>query len=72
MNNFSNGIVTRAKAIAEMVAAVAEISCATVKSATNAIKWATLRGNAKKTLTDAIDATVSISNFYAKKQKSNI
>lgn len=57
---FHNDIVTRAKAIAEMVAAVVEISCAIARSATNAIKWATLRGNAKKMLTDAIDATVSI------------
>lgn len=56
---FSHLTATRAKAIAGMVAAVDVISCATVRSATNAIKWVTLRGNAKKTLIDATDAMVN-------------
>lgn len=51
---------TRARATAVMVVAVDVISVATVKSATNATKWATLHGNAKKMPIDATDATVNI------------
>lgn len=50
----------RAKATAVMVVAVVVILCATVISAINVIKWDTLRGNAKKLMIDATDATVNI------------
>lgn len=55
-----------------MVVAVDATSAATVKSATNVIKWATLHGNAKKTLIDATDAMVIIINDKKAHSKSQI
>lgn len=54
-----------------MVVAVDATSAATVKSATNVIKWATLHGNAKKTLIDATDAMVIIINNKKRSKYSN-
>lgn len=54
-----------------MVVVVDVILDAIARSATNVIKWATLRGNAKKMPIDATDATVIYLHFYRFERDNN-